>query len=75
MTALALPFIPRRGSGELIDLPADASGYLYDVLMGFGLLNGLMVAIVAAGWVYWIARGRRSLEVDEPTNASPSSEG
>ena len=74
MMAFALPFIPRRGSGELINLPSDASGYLYDVLIGFGLLNGLMVAVAAAGWIYWIANGRRSSKADEATNAGSSSE-
>lgn len=74
MMAFALPFIPRRGSGELINLPSDVSGYLYDVLIGFGLLHGLMAAIVVAGWVYWIASGRRSSKADEAENAPSSSE-
>lgn len=59
MMALALPLIPRRGSEELINLPSEAAGYFHSVLLCFGLLNGILLALVVC-WGYWIGKGRLS---------------
>lgn len=72
--ALVLPLLPRRGSGELVNLPSDATGYFHDVLICFGLVNGSLVALVVACWVYWVAKGRPSSAADEATEASSSSD-
>ena len=72
--SLALVLLPRRGSGELIQLPPDASTYFHRVLICFGLINGILVALALGCWLYWVAKGRPSSVVDEATEAPPSSD-
>lgn len=68
--SLALALMPRRGSGEFIDLPPDAISYLREVLVCFGLVNGIMLAVALAAWLYGSAN--RSSTADDAADPSSS---
>ena len=65
LIALVLPVIPKKGGGDLINLPSDAASYFESVLVSFAIGNGVLLILAATVWVYWISRGRPALPEEE----------
>ena len=72
LIALVLPVTPKKGTGDLINLPPDAVSYFQSVLVSFALGNGVLLVIAATIWVYWITHGRPALKEEETTEESSS---
>ncbi len=69
LIALILPVTPKKGSGNL-DLPPDVASYFQSVVVGFVMLNGVLVAIAVTAGIYWCIKGRPPLTTNETTEES-----
>ena len=70
LIALILPITPKKGSGNLLDLPPDVASYFQSVVVGFVMGNGVLVAIAVTAGIYWFIKGRPPLTTNETTEES-----